>query len=696
MPETAVRTDRPTHRDGAHWDGAGVRFSIASRHATRVELCLFETPEQAHESERVALRRDGAGVWSAYLPGRGPGQLYGYRIDGPYDPASGHLFNPAKLLVDPAALALTGGAAWNRALLGQRRGSPRTALSRDDLDSAPFAPRGVVVDTAFDWRGDRPPATPWSESLIYEAHVKGLTRLPPEVPRPLRGTYLGLAEPVVLEHLQSLGVTAVELLPVFQFTDERHLAEAGRGNYWGYSPIGFFAPHAAYATASLGRQVSEFKEMVRRLHAAGLEVILDVVYNHTAEGGAGGPAFCFRGLAEETYYLLDAGGGYLNFSGTGNTLNTQNAVVRRLILDSLRYWVEEMHVDGFRFDLASILSRDQKGRPMEDPPILWTIESEPSLAGTKLIAEAWDAGGLYQVGSFVGDRFLEWNGRFRDDVRAFVKGDPGSVPRLAARLFASPDVYAHEAREAQQSVNFVTCHDGFTLNDLVSYNRKHNEANGEDNRDGTDHNLSWNCGVEGPSDDPEIEALRRRQIRNLLTVNLLALGTPMLLAGDEMRRTQGGNNNPYCQDNEISWLDWTLLERHRDLHRFVRSLIRLRRRLGARGFDWTLPLEQLLQQVDVRWHGVRLDQPDRGRHSRTLALQVTGPGRAFVLYAAFNAYWRPLEFELPPPGESLSWRRVIDTSLESPDDFRKPEEAPAVEGPDLQVTSRSVVVLLAG
>ena len=678
----------------------GVNFSVFSKHAEAMELVLFADADA--EPSRVvpldpATHRTGD-YWHVAVPGLGPGQLYGFRARGPWEPRQGLRFDGDKLLLDPYAKAVAVGRNYRRA----------AAVAPGD--NAAAAMKSVVVDRrAYDWEEDRPLGRPVAETVIYELHVRGFTRHPSSGAAPeRRGTYASLADKI--PYLKDLGVTAVELLPVFQFDPQE--APEGLTNYWGYSPVSFFAPHLGYSSLQdPWGAVCEFRDMVKAFHRAGLEVILDVVYNHTAEAGRGDATFCFRGLGDGTYYLLDGVGGYRNYSGTGNTMNANQAVVRRLILDSLRYWVEEMHVDGFRFDLASILSRDERGRPMDSPPILWSIESDPILAGTKLIAEAWDAAGLYQVGSFIGDRFLEWNGRFRDDVRRFVRGDPGAVPRLADRLFASPDVYAHEAREAQQSVNFVTCHDGFTLNDLVSYDRKHNEANGQGDRDGTDDNLSWNCGVEGPSDDPEVEALRRRQIKNLLVINLLALGTPMLLMGDEMRRTQGGNNNPYCQDNETSWLDWTLLERHRGLHRFVRGLIRLRRGLAA-GIDWTLPLTELLSRADIRWHGVRLDRPDRAPHSRSLAAQVTGPGRVFTLYGAFNAFWRPLDFELPPTGSPADrWRRVIDTSLEPPEDFREPEgrtpegrtpdgrtpeQAPAVDGPLLRVAPRSVALLMGG
>jgi glycogen operon protein len=436
--------------------------------------------------------------------------------------------------------------------------------------------------------------------------------------------------------------------------------------------------------------------MVKALHKAGIEVILDVVYNHTAEGDQTGPTFCFRGFENRAYYILGKDRSqYENFSGTGNTLNSNHAIVRRLISDSLRYWVQEMHVDGFRFDLASILSRDQKGVPLVNPPVIWDIETDPVLAGTKLIAEAWDAGGLYQVGSFIGDRWKEWNGRFRDDVRSFVKSDPGMISKLASRFLASPDLYAHEEREPEQSINFITCHDGFTLNDLVSYNHKHNWANKEGNRDGHNHNLSWNCGVEGPTDDPNIERLRKKQIKNFLVINLLALGVPMLLMGDEVRRSQMGNNNAYCQNNEISWFDWSLLNEHADIHRFVKELIRYRLSLGVYKDIRGISLTQLLQTAQLDWHGIKLHEPDWGYNSHSLAFSVRG--RRGLFHVIFNAYWKMLEFEIPPTTEQglIPWRKIIDTSQDSPEDFCEIKTAPQVFSNSLLVAERSVVVLVA-
>jgi glycogen operon protein len=564
-------------------------------------------------------------------------------------------------------------------------------------DNTAAAMKSVVVDPAtYNWEGDTPLHLPFTQTVIYEMHVGGFTRHPNSGVSPeKRGTYAGLIEKI--PYLQDLGVTAVELLPVFQFDEQD--APPGRVNYWGYSPISFFAPHRRYSFQQdpLG-PLDEFRDMVKALHRAGIEVILDVVYNHTAEGNENGPTYCFRGLENRAYYILEHNRTkYANYSGTGNTLNANQSIVRRMILDSLHYWVQEMHVDGFRFDLASILARDETGRPLVSPPVLWDIESDPVLAGTKLIAEAWDAGGLYQVGSFVGDRWKEWNGAFRDDVRGFVKGDRGAVSKLAMRFWASPDLYGHEEREPEQSINFITCHDGFTLNDLVSYNHKHNEANGEDNRDGHNHNLSWNCGVEGPTDDPAIEKLRRRQIKNFLTINLLALGVPMLLMGDEIRHTQNGNNNAYGQDNELSWFDWSLVQRHGGIHRFVKQLIHFRLELNALPEERGMSLSQFLHQAQIQWHGVKLNQPDWGHNSHSLAFTVQNVAGTCLFHIVFNAYWEPLEFELPPApdGPAGSWRRVVDTYLEPPEDFCEWAEAPWVSDSTYLAEPRSVVLLVA-
>jgi isoamylase len=547
----------------------GVNFSVFSRDCTAVELLFFQHADDGNASRTIVLdpvgNRSGH-YWHVFVPGVTVGQIYGYRVNGPLAPERGLRFDPQKVLLDPYGRAIARPAIYSR-LAASRAG-----------DNCATALKSVVSDVSrYDWEDDEPPRRPFSRTVIYETHVAGFTKHPSSgVDLAKRGTYAGLIEKI--PYLQNLGVTAVELQPIFHFDEQD--APAGLTNYWGYSPVSFFAPHSGYSSLQDPLAVlDEFRDMVKALHRAGIEVILDVVYNHTAEGGESGPMLCFKGFANNAYYILDRSTGhYANYSGTGNTLNANEPFVRRLIRNSLQYWVNVMHVDGFRFDLASILSRDESGCPVENPPIIWDIDSDPALADTKLIAEAWDAAGLYQVGSFIGDSWKEWNGRFRDDVRRFMKADDGTVARLPYRLFGSPDIYGRAQREPEQSINFVTCHDGFTLNDLVSYNAKHNEFNGENNCDGMDANLSWNCGVEGPSDDPVIESLRNRMVKNFLAVTLLSIGTPMLLMGDEVRRTQRGNNNAYCQDNEIGWFDWSLLEKHRDIHRFVKMLIENRRR----------------------------------------------------------------------------------------------------------------------
>ncbi len=673
---------------GVTLDGEGANFSLYSRHASQVELFLFDRVDDGQPAHVVRLDlplHRTYHYWHAFVPGVEPGQLYGYRVHGPCEPARGLRFDPTKLLLDP----------YGRAVAVPPRYSANAA--RGAGDNAAVAMKSVVADTRrYDWEGDRRLHLPASRTVIYELHVRGFTRHPSSgVSAPLRGTFAGLIEKV--PYLRQLHINAVELLPVFQFDAQD--CPPGLVNYWGYAPVSFFAPHGAYSSRPdpLGC-LDEFRDMVKALHRAGIEVILDVVFNHTAEGNHAGPTLCYRGVDNPTYYVLEADASrYADYTGTGNTLNANHPVVRRLILDSLRYWVEEMHVDGFRFDLASVLARDECGRPIPNPPLLWDIESEPALADTKLIAEAWDAAGLYQVGSFIGDSWKEWNGRFRDEVRSFWRGDEATVGPLAARLLGSPDIYGHEEREAEQSVNLVTCHDGFTLNDLVSYNEKHNEANGERNRDGTDDNRSWNCGVEGPTDDPAVERLRNRQVKNLLCVTVLALGMPMILMGDEMRRTQGGNNNAYCQDNEVSWLDWTLLERHADVHRFVNLLMKYRVRRNLAPDMPGASLNALLRQARITWHGVRLGEPDWAAHSHSLACTADAPRARLRFHMLLNAYWEPLDFALPPasPGSARPWRRWIDTALPAPDDIVDWEETPAVEGASYRAAPRSTVVLLA-
>jgi len=682
---------------GATVLGGGVNFSVFSREASRVDLLLFDDPAllfddpaAAHPARVIELDPRSHRTyhyWHVFVPGIRPGQVYAYRAAGPFDPARGLRFDPAKMLLDP----------YGRAAIVPD-GYSRQAASRFGENNA-IAIKSVVVDPeSYDWEGDAPLRRPFATTVIYEMHVAGFTRHPSSGVAPeRRGTYAGMIDKI--PYLQDLGITAVELLPVFQF--DRQDCPPGLVNYWGYSPVSFFAPHAGYSSRkdALG-PVGEFRDLVKALHRAGIEVILDVVYNHTAEGNAEGPTLSYRGLANEVYYILDKDRAqYANYSGTGNTLNANQPIVRRMILDSLRYWVVDMHVDGFRFDLASILARDETGCPLENPPVLWDIESDPVLAGTKLIAEAWDAAGLYQVGSFVGDSWKEWNGRFRDDIRRFIKADTGTVRSLAQRVLGSPDIFGHQEREPEQSINFVTCHDGFTLNDLVSYNNKHNEANGERSRDGVDENLSWNCGVEGATEDATVERLRRRQIKNLFVILLISVGTPMLQMGDEMRRSQRGNNNAYCQDNEVSWLDWSLLERHRDLYRFAQKSIahRLNWMGSSSQVSAELSLNELLSSAEIDWHGVRIGSPDWANDSHSIAFTLRS-GRYRLplwLHVMFNAYWEALDFDLPPiPATAVAgWQRWIDTSLESPGDIIDPLAAPGVPGTLYRVAPRSVAAL---
>lgn len=549
---------------GATKHHGGVNFSIYSRNASGVELLFFDREEDARPVRVIALDSFSNRTyhyWHVFVPEVQPDQIYAYRIAGPFDPTNGLRFDPTKVLLDP----------YGRRVIVPPNYSREAAQKPGD--NAAFAMKSVVVDpTSYDWEADAPLHTPSSRTIIYEMHVRGFTCHPSSgIAIDKLGTYSGLIEKI--PYLQQLGITAVELLPVFQFDAQD--CPRGLVNYWGYAPVSFFSPHQAYSSDPTGcGPLNEFRDMVKALHRAQIEIILDVVFNHTAEGDAAGPTLNFKKLDNPTYYILDKDRShYANYTGTGNTLNANHPVVRRMILDSLRYWVTEMHIDGFRFDLASILSRDPSGHPLANPPVLWDIESDPMLAGTKLIAEAWDAAGLYQVGSFIGDSWKEWNGKFRDDVRGFFRGEVGSVRRLADRIVGSPEIYGHEEREAEQSVNFVTCHDGFTLNDLVSYNQKHIASNQEANQDGTSDNRSWNCGVEGPTDDLAIEKLRNRQVKNFTTVTMLSLGVPMILMGDEARRTQFGNNNAYCQDNATSWFDWHLLDKHPDVYRFTRLLI---------------------------------------------------------------------------------------------------------------------------
>jgi glycogen operon protein len=684
---------------GATWDGLGVNFALFSANATKVELCLFDI-EGRRELERIELPEYTDEVWHGYLPDARPGTVYAYRVHGPYEPAAGHRFNPNKLLLDPYAKQLVGQLRWNDALFGYRVGSQRADLSFDRRDSAAAMPKCRVIDPAFTWGRDRPPAIPWEQTIVYETHVRGYTMRHPAVPPQLRGTFSGLMQKEVVDYMRSLGVTAVELLPIHAFVDDRYLLDKGLKNYWGYNSIGFFAPDPRYLATPF---VNEFKEMIAHLHDAGIEVILDVVYNHTAEGNEMGPTLSFKGIDNASYYRLAPDSRYyINDTGTGNTLNISHPRVLQMVTDSLRYWATEMRVDGFRFDLATILGREPHGFD-QGGGFLDACRQDPVLSRVKLIAEPWDIGpGGYQVGGFP-PGWAEWNDRYRDTVRAFWKGDEGKLPELAARVTGSADFFNRRGRKPWASVNFVTAHDGFTLADLVSYDEKHNEANGEDNRDGHSHNLSWNHGAEGPTDDPEIRSLRLRQMRNLLATLLLSKGTPMLLAGDEFARSQGGNNNAYCQDNETSWVDWEGLDADgRDLIEFTRKLIALRRAhpllrrarwpsgatnedLGVKDITWVNPTgeEQTTEQWEdpmARCLGMLLD----GRVDPSGPASPTQAGAPLLLVV--NSYHDAVNFTLPSPAGCAEWTCLLDTN--SPD-----EEIGAFDpGDRFLVTGRSLLL----
>jgi len=664
---------------------SGANFSVFSRSAAAIELLFFDRLDDARPSRVIPVANHTYHYWHVFVPGVQAGQIYGFRAYGPLEPDRGLRFDPSKILLDPYGRAIVVPKNYSR------------AAARVKGDNTPIAMKSVVTDPeGYDWEGDTPLKRPWSRTIIYEMHVRGFTIHPSSgLAESKRGTYAGLIEKI--PYLQHLGITAVELLPVFQFDPQD--APPGRTNYWGYSPVSFFAPHQAYSSRRqpLGA-LDEFRDMVKALHRAGIEVILDVVFNHTAEGEHDGPTLCFRGLDNPTYYLLcEDRSRYANFTGTGNTLNANHPVVRRMIVDSLRYWVSEMHVDGFRFDLASILARDSSGAVMPNPPVVWDIESDPALAGTKMIAEAWDATGLYQVGSFAGDSWKEWNDRFRDDVRDFFRGSNDSVVRMGDRLLGSPSIYGRREREAEESINFVACHDGFTLNDLVSYNHKHNEENGESNLDGRDDNRSWNCGFEGRTDNPEIERLRNRQVKNFFTATILSVGVPMFVMGDEVRRSQRGNNNAYCQDNETSWFDWELLSKHGDVLRFVNLLIERRVMRDVEHERRRITLSQFLREAKRAWHGVKLNQPDWSADSHCLAISAELQNEGLLLYVILNAYWEHLEFELPKVTNATdNWRRWIDTALDSPNEICEWNAAVPVPGKTYCAGARSVVVLIAG
>lgn len=691
---------------GATWDRHGVNFGIFSENATSVDLLLYESVKSSTPKERIQFSEKTGHIWHAYLPDLLPGQLYAYSIEGPYDPRSGMRFNRNKALIDPYAKAIGGTISWNNAMFGYVVGDLVGDLSFDTVDSSPYLPKCIVIDESYDWEGDRLLQIPWNETVIYETHVKGLTILDPEVPSHKRGTYSGLAESKVVRYLKNLGVTAVELMPIHHHVDNKRLVESGLKNYWGYNTIGFFAPDSRYSSSgAMGEQVREFKDMVKALHKAGIEVILDVVYNHTAEGNHLGPTLSFRGIDNTSYYRLISENSnnefYMDFTGTGNSLNMRHPHVLQMIMDSLRYWVLEMHIDGFRFDLASTLARE-----LYEVDHLSTffevIQQDPVISQVKLIAEPWDLGaGGYQVGNFP-TLWTEWNGKYRDCVRRFWKGDNGQAPEMAYRLTGSSDLYKDNERTPHASINFVTCHDGFTLADLVSYNSKHNEANLEDSRDGGDDNLSWNCGVEGETTDPEIIRLRQLQMRNFMATLMLSQGVPMILGGDEIMRTQSGNNNAYCQDNEISWFNWSLNDDSKLMLEFTRKLIHfrkehpsLRRRRFFQGRKLFGPMKDI---VWLRSDGKEMDETN-WRQTGLCTIGILLSGAAMdefnekgtriaddTLLILFNASPSSVPFTIPRVGER--WKVDIDTF-----DPKGNENAEHASGTVYQLEGRSLVVM---
>ncbi|MGJ1349733.1 glycogen debranching protein GlgX [Sphingobacterium siyangense] len=697
--ETKINTGSP-YPLGATYDGEGVNFALFSENAEAVELYLYDSSNQ-QEIEKFKITEKTHQVWHIYVSGIRPGQLYGYRVHGPYDPAQGHRFNPHKLLIDPYAKAISGVVQWNDALFAYNIGEDD--LSLDTTDSAPFVPKSVVIDGHFEWGDDHPPRIPMHQSVIYETHVKGFTATHPEIPEEIRGTYAALAHPVTINYLKELGITAIELLPIHHFITDRHLQDKGLTNYWGYNSVGFFAPDVRYsASGTHGEQVVEFKEMVKALHSAGIEVILDVVYNHTGEGNEMGPTLSFRGIDNASYYrLAEDPRYYMDFTGTGNTLNTRQPNVLRLIMDSLRYWVQEMHVDGFRFDLASALARE-----LHDVDKLSSffdvIHQDPVISQVKLIAEPWDIGeGGYQVGEFPAG-WAEWNGKYRDCIRDYWIGADSMIAEFANRLTGSSDLYRGDNRTPSASINFITAHDGFTLHDLVSYNEKHNEANGEDNKDGESHNRSWNCGAEGPTDDSTVNNLREKQKRNMLVTLFLSQGVPMFVAGDEQGRTQQGNNNAYCQDNEISWLNWANVDV--SLLDFTKKLIHFRREhpvfcrrkwfqglpirgTGVEDIVWFLP--DASEMDDHHW------QED---YARSLAVFLNGAGIRSVdtdgkkivdanFYLLFNAYWEDVTYTLPGENYGAGWFKILDTNNDTIESFGNYSAGDAI-----LVPSRSILL----
>ncbi|PYK07504.1 MAG: glycogen debranching enzyme GlgX [Verrucomicrobia bacterium] len=693
---------------GATWLGNGVNFALFSEAATSVDLCLFDNIDALQENARIPVTEHTDQVWHVFLPDVRPGQLYGFRVSGPYEPERGLRFNSSKLLLDPYAKAIAGEVNWADEMFGYIVGGKDEDLTQDFRDDAWGVPKSVVIDNAFDWQGDRKPGTPLHSSVIYEVHVKGFSKLWPNGPEELRGTYAGLGSAAAIDYLAKLGVTAVELLPVHAHIDDKVLVDRGLKNYWGYNTIGFFAPHAAYSSSGqMGEQVSEFKSMVRSLHAAGIEVILDVVYNHTAEGNQLGPTLCFRGIDNPAYYRLhpDDPRFYLDFTGTGNTFNLLHPRALQLVMDSLRYWILEMHVDGFRFDLASTLARDHEG-VNKLHAFFEIIHQDPVLSQVKLIAEPWDVGeGGYQVGNFP-VLWAEWNGKYRDTMRGFWKGDEGRVGEMAYRLAGSPDLYQHSGRRPYASINFVTAHDGFTLTDLVSYNEKHNELNGDKNSDGDNNNQSWNCGVEGPSGDPEINKLRERQRRNFLTTLFLSQGVPMLNGGDEWGRSQSGNNNAYCQDNEISWFNWERNEKQNQLLEFTRRLIQLRKEhpVFRRPKFFQGRRIRGSEIRDVMWFnpgGSEMSEEEwASPFVRCLGMLLSGdtmdvlnfegePIRDDTFLLLINAHYEPVPFVLPGQ-EQIEWQLILDTM--HAEGFLT-EERKFASGDDLDLGGRATCLL---
>jgi isoamylase len=681
--ESEIQAGNPLPIGGTHQLGDGVNFVLFSRNARRVRLELYEHPDDSSPTRIIDLdprtHRTGD-IWHVWVRGIPTGQLYGYRIEGPYQPEVGHRFNPHKLLLDPYARAIAGVADWDfLAARGYDSSSKLTDLSFSSSDNADTTPKCIFTRDLFNWEMDLPPKHSASDTVIYETHVRGLTIHPSSgVVRP--GTFIGLTEKI--PYLQDLGVTAIELMPVLEFNENESqrlnpITGERLKNYWGYNPVAYFAPKQSYSfEGPRWRQSVEFREMVKAFHRAGIEVILDIVLNHTAENDELGPTICLRGIENSIFYMLqeDEPRYYKDFSGVGNTLNANHPVVREFVTSVLRYWVMNMHVDGFRFDLASVLGRDEHGNVLRDAPLLDGIAEDPVLRDVKIIAEAWDAGGAYQVGDFSTKRWTEWNGRFRDDVRRFWIGDAGMMGSFASRICGSSDLYQRSGKGPASSLNFVTCHDGFTLNDLVSYKQKHNNENGEFSRDGTDANYSDNCGVEGPSQDPAVEGMRNRLIKNFLLTLFISRGVPMLLGGDEFRRTQRGNNNAYCQDNEMSWFDWSLLEKHKEMHRFTRGMIAFRRAHPV------LRRESFYTSADIKWfapNGTAPDWADQQQKSfACLILEQTEPD----LFLLFNADTRPVDFSIPALTAGKIWRLAVDTARTAPDDLFDPGKEPSLQG----------------